>query len=78
MAGMWALHGQLHAGGPPWDVLRARSRAWRRLIAPGRRIIVLTVFTKTKMRETAEIARARAVMDRCRREAHTPDEDEEA
>lgn len=46
-------------------------------IAPGRRIIALTVFTKTKMRETAEIARARAAMDRCRREAHTPDENEE-
>ena len=53
---------------------RVRISFW---IAPGRRIIALTVFTKTKMRETAEIARARAAMDRCRREAHTPDEGEE-
>jgi len=53
---------------------RVRVTYW---IAPGRRIIALTVFTKTKMRETAEIARAEAAMARCQREAHTADEDEE-
>jgi hypothetical protein len=35
------------------------------------------VFTKTKMRETAEIARAAVAMARCQREAHTAEEDEE-
>jgi hypothetical protein len=38
---------------------------------------MLTVFTKTRMRETAEIARATAAMACCQREGHTADEDEE-
>jgi hypothetical protein len=38
---------------------RVRVSYW---IAPGRRIIMLTVFTKTKMRESAEIERARQAM----------------
>jgi hypothetical protein len=38
---------------------------------------MLTVFTKTKMRETAEIERAAAAMARCQREGHTAGEDEE-
>jgi hypothetical protein len=33
------------------------------------------VFTKTKMRETAEIERAATTMARCQREGHTPDEE---
>jgi hypothetical protein len=41
---------------------RIRISYW---IASGRRIIALTVFAKTKMRETAEIARAAAAMARC-------------
>lgn len=53
---------------------RVRISYW---IAPGRRIIALTVFTKTRMRETAEVERARQAMARCQREGHTPDEDEE-
>lgn len=40
-------------------------------IAPGRRIVLLTVFRKTKPRETAEIARAEAEMTRCIVEGHT-------
>ena len=51
---------------------RIRISYW---IASGRRIIALTVFAKTKMRETAEIARAAAAMARCRREGHTADEE---
>ncbi|AQZ67126.1 addiction module toxin RelE [[Actinomadura] parvosata subsp. kistnae] len=43
-------------------------------IAPGRRIIMLTVFRKQRMRETAEIDRAWRVMQRCIAEAHTTDE----
>ncbi len=46
---------------------RVRVSYW---IAPGRRIIMLTVFTKTRMRETAEIARAAAALARCLREGH--------
>jgi len=53
---------------------RVRISYW---IAPGRRTIMLTMFTKTKMRETAEIARAAAAMARCQREGHTADENEE-
>jgi hypothetical protein len=40
-------------------------------IAPGRRIIMLTVFTKTKMRETAEIEQAAQAMARWQAEGHT-------
>jgi hypothetical protein len=34
-------------------------------IAPGRRIILLTVFAKTKDREHAQVARAKAAMRAC-------------
>jgi hypothetical protein len=47
---------------------RMRISYW---IAPGRRIVMLTVFTKTRMRETGEIARAAAAMSRCQLEGHT-------
>jgi hypothetical protein len=40
-------------------------------IAPGRRIILLTVFRKRRMRETAEVKRAWRAMRRCIAEAHT-------
>lgn len=40
-------------------------------IAPGRRIILLTVFRKQRMRETTEIERAVRAMRRCIAEAHT-------
>jgi hypothetical protein len=43
-------------------------------IAPDRRIILLTVFRKQRMRERAEIARARRAMGRCIREEHTAEE----
>jgi hypothetical protein len=45
-------------------------------IASGRRIIMLTVFTKSRMRERGEVERAQRALERCRREAHTPDEEE--
>jgi hypothetical protein len=51
---------------------RVRVSYW---IAPGRRIMMLTVFTKTKMRETTEIARAESARARCLREGHTADEE---
>jgi hypothetical protein len=52
---------------------RVRISYW---IAPGRRIVMPTVFTKTKMRETAEIERAAAAMASCQRDGHTPEKDE--
>jgi hypothetical protein len=45
-------------------------------IAPGRRIILLTVFVKTQRRERAEIQRAQEALDRCVAEAHTVTEEE--
>jgi hypothetical protein len=44
-------------------------------IAPGRRIIMLTVFRKQRMRESVEIERAWRAMRRCIAEAHTADEE---
>ena len=52
---------------------RVRISYW---IASGRRIIALTVFAKTRMRETAEIARAAAAMASCQAEGHTADEED--
>jgi hypothetical protein len=34
-------------------------------IAPGRRIVMLTVFHKTRMRESAEVDRAHRAQERC-------------
>ncbi len=39
-------------------------------IAPGRRIILLTVFRKTRMREDRQVDRARRALARCV-DAHT-------
>ncbi|HZN20569.1 MAG TPA: type II toxin-antitoxin system RelE/ParE family toxin [Micromonosporaceae bacterium] len=44
-------------------------------VAPGRRIILLTVFRKTRTREDREIGRARRALARCQVEAHTVDEE---
>lgn len=44
-------------------------------IATGRRIVLLTVFAKTRMRETAEIERARRALARCIAEQHRVEED---
>lgn len=44
-------------------------------IAPGRRIILLTVFRKRRMRESAEIERAMRAMRRCIAEAHAVEEE---
>lgn len=40
-------------------------------IASGRRIVLLTVFAKTRMREAGEVERARRAMARCMAEEHT-------
>jgi hypothetical protein len=39
----------------------------------GHRIVLLTVFRKQRGSERHEVARARAAMERCVREAHTAD-----
>jgi len=50
---------------------RVRISYW---IAPGRRIVLLTVFAKTKAREKAEIKRAKRAMDKCMKERHTAED----
>jgi hypothetical protein len=45
-------------------------------IASGRRIVLLTVFVKTRMRETHEVERARRALARCIEQGHTVEEDE--
>lgn len=52
---------------------RVRITYW---IATGRRIVMLTVFAKTRMREFAEVERARQAMKKCQAEGHTVDEEE--
>ena len=44
-------------------------------IAPGRRIVLLTVFRKTRMREEREIERARRALARCVAERHSVGEE---
>ena len=46
-------------------------------IAPGRRIVLLTVFTKSRMREEGEVARARKALARCVAEAHTVEDEDD-
>lgn len=53
---------------------RMRVSYW---IAPHRRIVMLTVFPKTRMREFAEVERARQALKRCQAEGHTADDEEE-
>ncbi|GAA2386806.1 hypothetical protein GCM10010420_07080 [Streptomyces glaucosporus] len=51
---------------------RVRITYW---IAPGRRIVMLTVFPKTRMREFLEVERARQALKQCQEEAHTVEEE---
>lgn len=44
-------------------------------IASGRRIVLLTVFAKTRPRERAEVERAWRAMQRCIAEGHNAEED---
>lgn len=57
------------------DEFAVRITYW---IATGRRIVLLTVFHKTRTRDDREVERARRVMRRCVELAHTVDEGEEA
>lgn len=58
--------------GSTWGRDAVRVTYW---IASGRRIILLTVFRKTRMRENREVERARRALARCQAEAHTVDEE---
>lgn len=44
-------------------------------VASGRRVVLLTVFAKSRMREEREIEKARRALARCVAEAHTVEED---
>jgi hypothetical protein len=46
-------------------------------ITPRRRIVLLTVFTKTRMRQDREVDRARRALARCLADEHTADDDGE-
>ena len=46
-------------------------------IAPGRRIVLLTVFAKTRQRDRAQVERARKAMQRCMDEEHSVGEDDD-
>jgi hypothetical protein len=45
-------------------------------IAPGRRIILLTVFEKTKRQKRRQVERARRAMEHCIAEEHTAEDDD--
>ena len=60
---------RFHLGGQA-----VRAAYW---IASGRRIVLLTVFVKTRMRENREVDRARQALARCIAAEHTADEDDE-
>jgi hypothetical protein len=45
-------------------------------VATGRRIVLLTVFSKTRQRESREVERALRAMERCIAEGHSAEEDE--
>lgn len=51
--------------------LEGRSVRVTYWIASGRRIVLLTAFARTRMREVGEVERARRAMARCLAEEHT-------
>ena len=55
-------------------VLNGRNTRVTYFIATGRRIVLLTVFTKTQRREPREIARAQRAYERCINDRHLDEE----
>ncbi|WP_007510186.1 type II toxin-antitoxin system RelE/ParE family toxin [Pseudofrankia saprophytica] len=45
-------------------------------LAPGQQAVLLTVLTKTQMRERGQVDRAKRTLARCLAERHTADEDD--
>lgn len=66
------LHGKLRELRFHLDRRAVRVTYW---IASGRRIVLLTVFAKSRMREDREIERARRALARCIAEEHSAEED---
>jgi hypothetical protein len=63
-----------HLGGKVRELrfsLRGREQRITYWLAPGRRVVLLTVFHKTRMRENAEVDRASTVQQQCEIE-HQP------
>jgi hypothetical protein len=63
-----------HLGGKLRELRFSIHRSEHRItywLAPGRRIVMLTVFHKTRMRESAEVDRARRTQQECE-ERHSP------
>lgn len=67
------LHGKLRELRFYVDGRPMRLTYW---IAPGRRIILLTVFAKTKRQERREVERAKRAYERCLSEEHIAKEDD--
>lgn len=68
-----------HLGGKLWELRFHLGRRAVRItywIASGRRIILLTVFYKTRQRESAQIKRAQRALAACLAAEHTVEEDE--
>ncbi len=67
------LHGKLRELRFYLDGRPTRITYW---IAPGRRIILLTVFAKSRRRERRQIERAKRAMERCMAEGHRVEDDD--
>ena len=65
----YGFHGLSHA------YATRRAEALLGGTSPGRRIVLLTVFVKTRMRESAEVERARRAMARCLAQEHGVEDD---
>lgn len=68
-----------HLGGKLRELRFSLHRDQQRItywLAPGRRVVLLTVFRKTRMQETVEIQRARRVQAECEAR-HMPAEEHE-
>jgi hypothetical protein len=68
------LHGRLREPRFHLDRQAVRISYW---IAAEKRIILLTVFVKTRMRERKEVARAVRALNECIGAGHTADEEHE-
>lgn len=65
-----------HRSRPGRDTLDRSATRVTYWIAPGRRIILLTVFHNTRMRDDRQVDRARRALARCVDESHTADEED--
>jgi hypothetical protein len=69
-----------HLGGKLWELRFHLGRRAVRItywIAPGRRIILLTVFYKTRQREANQVKRAKRAMEACQSAQHNTTEEDQ-